>query len=170
MLWSLIWILGLLVFMLVVIIYTISQGFDLEGLGAGIICGLLTSSISFAIILIVTGIIGDSADKTYVVTNENQIYANAENKYVTMDNGSKQFKVYIDDIRTKHIDVGQSSTDIIEEGDSYYIKEYSQVYVSEKVKWLLGENGTDTNTKYEICIPKGSISTENNISLLPKIK
>lgn len=165
MLWSLVWILGIMVCVIVITLYTIDQGFDLEGLGTGIIVGLLTSFLSFTIILVITGIMSGSADKTYVLAKETPIYANNEGKYVIMDNGSKQFKVYVDETKTKHIDVGQSSTDIIEEGDSYYIREYSQVYVSDSVKKLLGETETGINTKYEICIPKGSISTENKVSL-----
>ena len=162
MIWNLVWIIGLLTFGLGLFLFIKEGDFEFGILKELFVAGIFLSIVTFVILLILTSIIGAFSNKTYIKTYENEIY-NKDNYSLIIENDNNKFKVYTEDNKSKYIETRQSDSTITEDGNSF-IEEYTEYYTNGTVKWLLGEK-TDSNKKYNIHIPKGSITTENKVDL-----
>lgn len=161
MIWHLIWIIPLITFIISLIYFIIKDnGFESGVLIVSLLIAVLSVFISIPIVSIVFGIVENSADKTFTKTSETKIYSNIDNKYLTIVD--KDYKIYLKDDKTTYTNLSQSDSTLFED-NKCILEKYTQYYTNGFVKWLIG-NKTDT-TKYEIHIPKGSITTEYKIDL-----
>ena len=162
MIWNLVWIIGLLIFCIGLFIFIKEGDFGFGILKELFVAGIFLAFITFVILVILTSIMGAFSNKTYIKTYESKIH-NKDNYSLIIENDNNKFKVYTEDNKSKYIETRQSDTIITEDGNSS-IEEYTEYYTNGTIKWLLGEK-TDANKKYNIHIPKGSITTENKVDL-----
>jgi len=165
MIWHLIWITGVISF-----VYFLIKGYKDDNLSfdEGFVSFLISACISLVTLMIcffTFAFVDCASNKEYVKTHKNKIYcSNNDNKYLIKEEGSsKYYKVYLKDDKASFIEVVQKNTNIFEDNNTY-ISEFTEYYTNNFVKFLLGDTST-SDKKYEIHIPKDSISVENRTEL-----
>ena len=165
MIWHLIWITGVVSF-----IYFLIKKYKEDDLSfdEGLMSFLASAFISLVTVIVCFFIfifMDCASNKQYIKTHENNIYcSNNDNKYLIMEEGSsKDYKIYLEDNKASFIEITQKNTNIFEDNDTY-IDEFTEYYTNNVVKFLLGDTST-SDKKYEIHIPKDSISVENRTEL-----
>ena len=160
MLVNFIWIFGIIGFMVALFNQLEEYGcnFEIEEFGFSVVIGIFTAMVSAVAVFVISVIISANANTEYVQTYQSQIYENASKSYCVMENGTGKYKVYIDEASTNVVRVDKSKTELIDDGGAS-LEGYEKVYSNETVKKFIG-NAFVGDTKWEIHIPKNSITTE----------
>jgi hypothetical protein len=165
MIWNLIWIIGIISFVCCLIKKYKDNDLNFEEGFMALLMALCIAGLTAFCCLIVFSIVECASNKEYIKTHENKIYcSNNDNKYLVQEEGtSKNYKIYLKDDKASFIEVAQKNTNIFEDNDTY-INEFTEYYTNNFVKFLIGDT-TMSDKKYEIHIPKDSISVENRTEL-----
>lgn len=160
------------------IIVFLAKEHKLWGLGfddyiTSMFVGFISFLITFLILLLTYGVAGSIADTNYELKSTQKIYCLNDNTNINgkmyLFSGSIDendvYKMYVDNDGGKSLLKVDANNSIIYEDDQTQIQTYECKFQNKYIIFLLGEDTIFNPNKYEIHIPKNSITTEYNVDL-----
>lgn len=135
--------------------------------------GFISFLITFLILLLTYGVAGSIADTNYELKSTQKIYClndstNINGKMYLFSGSIDEndvYKMYVDNNGGKSLLKVDANNSIIYEDNKTEIQTYECKFQNKYVVFILGEVTMFSPNKYEIHIPKGSITTEYNVDL-----